>query len=471
MNQNNTLKAEKKSSTRMIAATAIALIIAVMSAQAAGAFSIGQLNSPSGVAVDNSTWNIYVADSGSNSVKIFNSAGGLLNTVSGLSFPMGVAVDSAGNIYVADSGSNSTKKFNSTGSPLPLVLQSPLDFPMGVAVDSGGNIYVADSNNDRVLEFDSGGGLLVTIGQLNLPGSVAVDGQGNIYVADSNNSVIKKFNSSGSPLPFDFNSQLSFPMGVAVDGAGNIYAADSNNDRILKTNSTGGLLLGFGTFGTGQGQFDLPGGVAVDVSGKIYVVDTGNNRVQVFGGSGTITGTVTDASGAPIAGASVAAAGMTATTNATGGYSINIAQGSYVMTASAAGFVTGTASVTVVSGTVTRNFALQPALVAASITRFSAGNGIRGSWINADVNVTNSGAAAQTLVVVVSGVSPQGYPLAGTATLMLAAGESMANVPVLVSVPPVSPVGGYTLFAGMYKLETYPNGLIMARGPTTVIVS
>ena len=39
----------------------------------------------------------------------------------------------------------------------------------------------------------------------------------------------------------------------------------------------------FGSFGSGNGQFNGPTGIAVDSSGNIYVTDNNNNRVEEFG--------------------------------------------------------------------------------------------------------------------------------------------------------------------------------------------
>jgi hypothetical protein len=40
--------------------------------------------------------------------------------------------------------------------------------------------------------------------------------------------------------------------------------------------------LAWGTFGTGDGQFDYQHGVAVASDGIVYVSDTFNNRIQKF---------------------------------------------------------------------------------------------------------------------------------------------------------------------------------------------
>ena len=45
-------------------------------------------------------------------------------------------------------------------------------------------------------------------------------------------------------------------------------------------------LTQWGSFGSGNGQFDSPAGVATDAAGYVFVVDAGNRRVQKFTGSG-----------------------------------------------------------------------------------------------------------------------------------------------------------------------------------------
>jgi hypothetical protein len=88
--------------------------------------------------------------------------------------------------------------------------------------------------------------------------------------------------------------------------------------------------------------------------------------------TGTITGTVTNASGgAAISGATVSGGGVTATTNASGVYTLaNVAVGTVTVTASATGFTSSSASVTVTAGgTATQNFLLTvPSTVAVGYT-------------------------------------------------------------------------------------------------------
>lgn len=45
--------------------------------------------------------------------------------------------------------------------------------------------------------------------------------------------------------------------------------------------SVGKVLRYFGSFGSGEGQFNVPDGLEEDGDGRLYVGDVRNNRVQV----------------------------------------------------------------------------------------------------------------------------------------------------------------------------------------------
>src|SRR2546427_1287387 len=118
----------------------------------------GQLNHPSGVAVD-SSGNIYVADTNNDRIAVFDSSGKLLKSI-GSKGSNDDCKKSGSNDDSNKSGSND----NSNKSGCDNSKQGQLNHPSGVAVDSSGNIYVADTNNDRIAVFDSSGKLLKSIG-------------------------------------------------------------------------------------------------------------------------------------------------------------------------------------------------------------------------------------------------------------------------------------------------------------------
>lgn len=87
------------------------------------------------------------------------------------------------------------------------------------------------------------------------------------------------------------NGEFSAPSDVAVDQAGNVYVADFANNRIQKFGPDGNFLLGWGTAGTADGEFQRPYSVAVDEANNVYVADSDNNRIQKFSSGGTFIAT------------------------------------------------------------------------------------------------------------------------------------------------------------------------------------
>jgi RHS repeat-associated protein len=62
--------------------------------------------------------------------------------------------------------------------------------------------------------------------------------------------------------------------------------ADTSNDRIQEFNESAEFIRAFGSYGSGNGQFNEPKGITIDSQGNVWVVDSENGRVQVFGEEG-----------------------------------------------------------------------------------------------------------------------------------------------------------------------------------------
>ncbi len=349
--------------------------LASVEGSADGTGSTARFALPQGVAVD-SAGNLYVADStirkvtptGTNWV-VTTLAGGIPGSADGtrsharFSAPSGVAVDSAANIYVVDSGNNTIRQVTPTGVVTTLAGRAGSSgtndgtgsdarfnfigeesFPSGVAVDSAGNLYVADTYNNTIRKVTPVGtnwvvttlaGLAGSSGtndgtgstaRFSLPQGVAVDSAGDVYVADSGNFAIRKVtpggvvttlaglagssgtaDGTGSAARFGGYEGLSGvvppqgvvgPQGVAADSAGNVYVADTCNSTIREINFMAVVNTLAGQAGGGPGsvdgtdstaRFNQPQGVAADSAGKVYVADTGNSTIRRINPAGVVS--------------------------------------------------------------------------------------------------------------------------------------------------------------------------------------
>jgi len=231
------------------------------------------LSTPLGVAVD-ATGNVYLADAGTRNISKIPTAGGApIVEGSGFTVPYGVAVDILGNIYMTDNSANNVKKIPYNGGP-PIIIGAGFNGPNGVAVDASGNVYIGDAGSGTVKKIPAAGGAVITIASgFNYPAGVAVDSTGNVYVADQLNSAIKMIPAGGG-APVTLGSGFHQPTGVAVDAAGNVFVADQLNNAIKEIPAGGGAVISIGS------GFNQPYGVCVDGAGNVYVGDAGTGTVK-----------------------------------------------------------------------------------------------------------------------------------------------------------------------------------------------
>ncbi len=173
----------------------------------------------------------------------------------------------------------------------------------------------------------------------------------------------------------------------------------------------------------GSGRYSFPG-IAVTsytLTAQASGYQGQSTTATVGGGSTTtknfaltgqatqLSGTVTDAStGKPIAGATVSAGSGSAVTDAGGAYTISgLAPGTYTATATASGYASQSASVTLTTGsTTTQNFALapNPGTITGTVTDAGTAAPIAGATISYSGGSTSTdGSGAYTLANVAEG--------------------------------------------------------------------
>jgi hypothetical protein len=274
---------------------------------------------PTGIAVDETTGNIFVNDvtSEGNVTDVFGAEGGLPlgvaspYQITGFTFTFersSVAVDnsatspSKGTLYVVDVRGNAVKKY--TLSPITETYEaageltaSPAFFePLGDAVDAHGDVFVADYGSSSVVEFSAAGSELARIDTstaFGQPSSVALDSAGDLFVGAYSGSGVYEFPANGSgQIESQVFTQILPPgsgaTGVAIDTAANVlYVA--LGDHVNEYNA--GTLALQGEFGTGSLHSTTR--LAVNSSsGVVYVADNGfaanPKRVVAFGPAVTL---------------------------------------------------------------------------------------------------------------------------------------------------------------------------------------
>lgn len=249
----------------------------------------GQFSGPLGVAVDEGTNDVYVADYENNRVEKFDASGKYLSELDGAETPQagfdrptGVAVDDSadaakGRVYVADRAQGVIDAFDPTGKYL---FQMTIQGLETIATDASGHLWVW-TNQAAFEEYGESGSLILRqpIGRGTAPGLV-VDTSGNVYVLYGSRKIGRY-----SPPEFIENNE------AGVEGA-TALAIDPTTNKIFQDD--GSSIVEWPAFGEGPGLWErteetITGslgyseGLAVDgKDGTIYASDFSNNRVEVF---------------------------------------------------------------------------------------------------------------------------------------------------------------------------------------------
>jgi DNA-binding beta-propeller fold protein YncE len=82
------------------------------------------------------------------------------------------------------------------------------------------------------------------------------------------------------------DGQFDKPIGIAIAPGGEVYVVEEGNGRIQEFNPDGSLIRKWGRVGSAQGEFNYPTGIAVGSDGSVYTTETGRSRCQRFTAEG-----------------------------------------------------------------------------------------------------------------------------------------------------------------------------------------
>ncbi len=213
-----------------------------------------------GLAIDDAD-RLFVTDGEYNHVLVFNPEHKLEGQFGEgvMSDPAGLAIDEENRfLYVANTGTDQVlvydadtfkllRKIGTAGKNRTLTDPGDFAAPTNVAVDKDGNLYVADTLNDRVEEFDADGAFIRTFGKNG-------DGPG----------------------------EFTRPKGIAIDCDGHVWVADANMNRLQVFTPEGNLRLIVGGFGWLPGQFQALAGLTIDKQNRVFTSEQYLGRVQMF---------------------------------------------------------------------------------------------------------------------------------------------------------------------------------------------
>ncbi|HET7591030.1 MAG TPA: hypothetical protein VFK14_12720 [Solirubrobacterales bacterium] len=269
-------------------------------------FGAGELSltEQSGVAVDQGTGDVYVADTGNGRIVKYNAAGESPTTFATVTDPTFIARDkSSGDLYVVEEGNEAIVKLDPAGLPVgawgTAGRMAGFSEVAGIAVDLSGTLFVMDHPLEGVLhELTSSGDETgaCNLRQLGIihggasgvnPFGIAVDGGDNVYYTyEAENRPTNKITAppdceslgegeGRNRFPASFSQANGLAVNEADDSTFRTYLSG-----VKHFSSTGSELEHF--FGQGEGLGEGAQLAVRSADETVYVGDIGNNDIAVF---------------------------------------------------------------------------------------------------------------------------------------------------------------------------------------------
>ena len=199
----------------------------------------------------------------------------------GLTAPGGITQDFAGNIFVSETLPEPDGRVLKVepGSTELIEVVTGLDYPTGVAIDSFNQLYVLENGKQRVLKLEATGILQeFGSGDISSPEEAIFDSSDNLFLVEAGSQIVSKIDPSGNRTVI--SPVVSGILDTAINSAGRIFVLETNQEegtgkvnKVIDSSSTEEILT----------ELISPLAIIFDSANALYVAEGAPaNRISRF---------------------------------------------------------------------------------------------------------------------------------------------------------------------------------------------
>ena len=256
----------------------------------------GELYWPCGVAINEATNQIFVANLVNHRIEIFSETGEYLNQlgVGQRYHPHGIAIH-GNSVFVSWDWRHTISKYSLTDFSFVKEIgrqgsnNGEFESPQQLTTDPNGQVFVADCSNNRICVFDTDLNHLrnITHRAISKPSDVKLSHERVYVLCPHSNPCMLVLSLEGDMLHSLISKGLGMdvlrPLFFCLDAYNNFVISDAGTHSIRVFSPAGNLLHTIGRQGHQQGMFFQPQGIAIDTNGRLVCVSHNNNfGLQIF---------------------------------------------------------------------------------------------------------------------------------------------------------------------------------------------
>jgi hypothetical protein len=241
-----------------------------------GSGTAAEFDGPGGIAIDQSTGNILVADYYNTCIRIVSTDGSSVKTFAGTNTegyangigsnarfkgPRGIVQNHKGFFFVTDADGNRIRKIDGSGLVTTfagdgtdgytpgLGTAAKIGYPRAICSDINNNLYVSGYTGGTIFKIDSSGlvSILVGPGAFGNVTGITIDSQNNLFVIDQDKYCISQISPAGNVTLIGGKStenkivnggiskaRFKKLWGMTIDSSDNLYILDDNCIRKIE---------------------------------------------------------------------------------------------------------------------------------------------------------------------------------------------------------------------------------------------